>query len=250
MPTYVLAAAGAAAAGIATTIWMARRQGMPVGRLALFELCLAGIALIGAKAFSAFETGSLGGTLLLTGGLRYPGGLLAACAAAPFVRRLVGLETTFAALADVMAPGIAVAMGVVRIGCLSEGCCYGTTTSLPWATTFPPRSPAWNTHLFAGWIPETSPASLPVHPLQVYFLVWAFTVAIVLIYLSARSRRHGEVAATFLMLHEAGKMALESLRGVPVAPLFQASLVLALVGAASLLLLRLAPVRDAAAVRP
>jgi len=45
------------------------------------------------------------------------------------------------ALADLIAPGLALGMAIGRIGCFFTGCCYGGVCDLPWAVTFPAESP-------------------------------------------------------------------------------------------------------------
>ena len=95
-------------------------------------------AILGARLFFMFvfqestrpvlkELCSLGA---LDGGFSFHGGLLggafcAACAAyvlkAPLLR-----------LADVFAPGLALAMFFMRLGCLFNGCDYGVATTAPW----------------------------------------------------------------------------------------------------------------------
>lgn len=46
-------------------------------------------------------------------------------------------------LLDLIAPSAALAMGIGRIGCFLNGCCYGSPTDLPWAVQFPYGSPPY-----------------------------------------------------------------------------------------------------------
>lgn len=50
--------------------------------------------------------------------------------------RLPGL-----ALCDLVAPSVALGMGLGRLGCFLNGCCFGGPSDLPWAVTFPHGSP-------------------------------------------------------------------------------------------------------------
>ncbi len=70
------------------------------------------------------------------GGLVFYGGLTGAALGCIFFarRRKVPLWK----LADVMAPSIALGSFFGRIGCLLNGCCFGSGCSLPWAIHFPP----------------------------------------------------------------------------------------------------------------
>jgi phosphatidylglycerol:prolipoprotein diacylglycerol transferase len=43
---------------------------------------------------------------------------------------------------DIMAPAMILGSAIGRIGCLLNGCCFGSVTDVPWAIVFPPGSPA------------------------------------------------------------------------------------------------------------
>jgi phosphatidylglycerol:prolipoprotein diacylglycerol transferase len=83
------------------------------------------------------------------GGLVVYGALIAVLIAVVlFVRkhRLPGL-----ALADLIAPSMALGQGIGRIGCLLNGCCFGGYCDLPWAVTFPaPDSPPYVSQMERG----------------------------------------------------------------------------------------------------
>ena len=66
----------------------------------------------------------------LDGGFAFHGGLLAGGLtgfAVTWIRRLPVWR-----LADALAPGLAVAIFFMRLGCVCNGCCYGIKTTLPW----------------------------------------------------------------------------------------------------------------------
>ena len=82
------------------------------------------------------------------GGLVVYGALIgAAIGFVLFVRKhnLPGL-----ALADVIAPSLALGLALGRIGCLLNGCCYGGRCEKPWAVTFPPESPPYQSQVKRG----------------------------------------------------------------------------------------------------
>jgi phosphatidylglycerol:prolipoprotein diacylglycerol transferase len=56
-------------------------------------------------------------------------------------------------LLDVIGPGAVLAMGIGRLGCLLSGCCYGATSDLPWALSFPYGSPPFMRQVEQGLIP-------------------------------------------------------------------------------------------------
>lgn len=106
--------------------------------------------------------GSLGGTIwaivdVTRGGLEFYGGFLATLASVvlwlAFVER-VSLRWYF----DIMAPSSALGLAIGRIGCLLNGCCYGSTCDLPWAVRYPFGSPAtqeqWQHHMPGASIPH------------------------------------------------------------------------------------------------
>lgn len=69
------------------------------------------------------------------GGLVIYGGLIgAAVGFAVFVHKH---RLPLLAMADLLAPSMAVGLAFGRIGCLLNGCCYGGQTDLPWHVTFP-----------------------------------------------------------------------------------------------------------------
>jgi phosphatidylglycerol:prolipoprotein diacylglycerol transferase len=91
----------------------------------------------------------------------------------------------FAYTADLVAPGIVLAQAIGRIGCLINGCCYGTTTSLPWAIAY------------------THPNSLSfgvsgVHPTQVYEIIFLMLMFGVLLALKDRLKPEGSLFLVYL----------------------------------------------------
>lgn len=54
------------------------------------------------------------------------------------------------ALADLIAPGMMIGLALGRIGCLLNGCCYGGTSAVPWAVTFPLDSPPYEDQKESG----------------------------------------------------------------------------------------------------
>ena len=73
---------------------------------------------------------------------------------------------------DAFALAITLGHAIGRIGCFLGGCCFGTECHLPWAVTYPEGSVAHMTQLMHDMIPETAIASLPVHPTQIYEIIF------------------------------------------------------------------------------
>lgn len=57
------------------------------------------------------------------------------------------------ALADLIAPSLALGLAFGRIGCLLNGCCFGGLSDLPWAVRFPMQSPPYGEQVKTGKIP-------------------------------------------------------------------------------------------------
>src|SRR5574341_1215202 len=69
---------------------------------------------------------------------------------------------------DTVAPFVALSISVARIGCFLRGCCFGKVSHLPWAVTFPTRSPAYAYQSMYGLLVPGTECTLPVHPTQLY----------------------------------------------------------------------------------
>jgi phosphatidylglycerol---prolipoprotein diacylglyceryl transferase len=153
----------AVAAAVGLAAWRARRLGMDpeiIFSMALW-LFVAGIA--GARLFyvieyweSEFHRETWGATLravanFTSGGLVVYGSMLgggAALAVFIYRNRLPGW-----AVADLIAPSVALGMAIGRLGCFMNGCCYGGACDLPWAVRFPPPSPPYVDQLRTGVLP-------------------------------------------------------------------------------------------------
>lgn len=90
-------------------------------------------------AISIQEGGLVVYGMLLVGGL--------ALIAFIYRHRLPGL-----ALADLIAPSVVLGLGLGRIGCFLNGCCFGGPCDLPWAVTFPADSPPHEQQIRLGQV--------------------------------------------------------------------------------------------------
>lgn len=216
---YPLAIGAAAVVG-GVMFWRRMRHAqVPAARLLLF---IAGItlgALAGGRLHTLIESGTPPTwTALLESGYRHPGAISAAILAVAMLRPLLLPAISFARLADSVAPAAAFAMATMRLGCLAAGCCFGIVTDLPWGLQFPMGSLAANLHSTMGWLSQHATASLPVHPLQIYFLLLSAGTGVFLLRLERRARYAGEIALAFLAVHETGKFFLEFLRAPGLTP--------------------------------
>lgn len=145
------------------------------------------------------------------GGLTYYGGFLGASLAAWFL--LKRDRFPFWKAADLTAPAIVLGLTFGRMGCLLAGCCFGAPTSVPWALSFPPHSPASDLQAKQHLIASARLWSEPVHPTQVYESAASLAVAaICLLVVQPRKRYDGQVFVAFLALYAVARFLIEILR--------------------------------------
>ncbi|MBI3552658.1 MAG: prolipoprotein diacylglyceryl transferase [Elusimicrobia bacterium] len=96
---------------------------------------------------------SLGAFFRVIEGTAIQGGMIGGVLAALVFLRRRGLSVL--GHLDVLAPGGALAHGIMRLGCFAAGCCYGKPTALPWGIAF--------SHPFSD-----APRGVPLHPAQLY----------------------------------------------------------------------------------
>ncbi len=103
---------------------------------------------------------------LWEGGMVFYGGFIGGFAGGILFMKIAKLP--LAKVMDIMAPGIAIAIGIGRIGCFLNGCCYGRVTDCRVGVSFPARwtPPVYWDHLQRGLISDGAAHSLPVIPTQ------------------------------------------------------------------------------------
>lgn len=108
-------------------------------------------------------------------------------------------KISFGYLADVIAPAIILAQAVGRVGCTINGCCYGVETDLPWA--------------FVYMHPATyGPIGTPVHPTQVYEIIYNLIVFGVLMWLRKKFRPEGSLFLIYLVFYAAWRLGVDFIR--------------------------------------
>lgn len=108
----------------------------------------------------------------------------------------------FWALADALAPGVAVAQAIGRLGNYFNQELYGGPTTLPWGLQIAPE------YRLPGYEQYST-----FHPTFLYELVWDLAVAVALVLLDRRFKLgHGKVFALYAMLYTIGRGWVEHLR--------------------------------------
>lgn len=190
-----------------------------------------------------------------SGGLVFYGGFILATPVLILYARRVGVPVPRGM--DIVAPCIVLGLGLGRIGCFLNGCCWGAPCESPPGITFPYYSPAYLSHQRQGLIevPEelishTAPPrlltpaearrsphlaevaaaqhSLPVHPTQLYSAASALAICGGLLLLLRRSAVPGRVFGLMLMLEGTARFVIEIYRVEPlVLPGLSLSMVIA-----------------------
>ena len=116
-----------------------------------------------------------------------------------------------------MAPALAAAYSLGRIGCFLVGDDYGGPTSLPWAVSFPdgkPPSTAGNLAAFDVRVPRgIDPTTLlAVHPTQLYEVGLMFLAFALLWQLRKKPWGTGAIFGVYLMLAGVERFFIEILR--------------------------------------
>ena len=138
------------------------------------------------------------------------GGIVGGYAGVELVKRLLGFRQR---TGDAFAIAIPAGGAVGRIGCLAGGCCFGVETALPWGLRFPPGSPAWLSQVAAARIPTSALLSLPVHPTQVYEVLFDIALIVLLRLLRDRMRALASLFRLYLFLYASYRFCAEFLRG-------------------------------------
>lgn len=137
-------------AGIALAIYRARRVGLDSELILSLAIGMFVCGIVGARLFyvieywdELFARRTARDTILeilrfTEGGLVVYGALIGAAVA--FVWFVHKHNLPLLAMADLVAPSLAIGLAFGRIGCFLNGCCYGGETELPWAVTFPQLS--------------------------------------------------------------------------------------------------------------
>lgn len=133
------------------------------------------------------------------GGLGIPGGIAGGFLAAYVVLKRRGLSRT--AFADSVAPGIAVAQAVGRLGNWFNSELFGRPTTLPWGLEIDPDNP------------DAVAGAVAYHPTFLYELLWNLGVAGLVVWADRRWKLGGgRVFALYLGAYAVGRAWIEGLR--------------------------------------
>jgi hypothetical protein len=109
-------------------------------------------------------------------------------------KRLLGFQHD---IGIVIALFIAIVFAIGRLGCLLNGCCFGSVTSLPWGINYPIGTPAHWLHLFVDFIPNSHLSSLTIHPIQLYETIFHLFSAILIVKIGKRFKNSNTVLFSY-----------------------------------------------------
>ena len=161
-----------------------KRRGIPEDSLHTISLVILILAIVGGRGlfvmthWSEYSKDLWGIFRLWEGGLMLYGGYILAIAGGIAYVRRTGLSLW--KVADAVAPAMALGIGIGRLGCFLNGCCYGLPTSLPWGVQFP--SGSYASYTFPG---------MPIHPSQLYLALAGAALFLALLRLDRTPRFDG-----------------------------------------------------------
>jgi len=139
-------------------------------------------------------------------GLAQNGMIIGVIAAALIYMRVTRMRfSALLSIGDAVAVAMPLALAIARIGCTINGCCTGTfAPNLPWAIVYThPNSVA--------------PLNVPMHPTQIYHLLWGLIVFAIVWRLRGKFKPEGCLAFFCFSLFAAGDFGIRFLRtDVPV----------------------------------
>ncbi len=215
--------------GFLLCLWLLRRRGRRMGLdpTALFDVAVAALlgGIVGARLlyvvynWEAFAPAPWRILLIHEGGLAFFGGLIGGTLGlliGLWRRGLPALPTL-----DVAASLVPVGQAFGRVGCFLNGCCFGVRTDLWLGVRFPrilneagqiTGSPPFLQHMQQGLVTASDTHSLPVHPTQLYEVVFNLVIFAFLSWVLPRRRRPGEVAWLYPIFYGTARYANEFLR--------------------------------------
>jgi phosphatidylglycerol:prolipoprotein diacylglycerol transferase len=105
---------------------------------------------------------------------------------------------------DLLAPGVIIAQAIGRLGCLCNGCCFGTPTKLPWGLVYTdPESFGYN-------------GGIACHPTVAYEIIYNVIVFGILMSIRKKLKPDGSVFMLYLALYAVWRLGIDFLRdGTP-----------------------------------
>ncbi len=203
--TFGLLLATAFLVGTWISLGEARRRGIDETKLVNLVLVILVASIVGARGFyvATHPAETAGDPLaffrLWEGGLTLIGGFVAGTLAGFAYMKLAGLP--MGVTADTVTPGVALGVGIARLGCFLNGCCFGRPCDLPWGVHFPAGSP-----------PDLLYPGQAIHPSQLYNAFVFFAVFALTLWLRPRLKGDGQLWWLFVILFALVRFPIDATR--------------------------------------
>lgn len=177
-----------------------KRAGLPEEKLLDMAMWILIASLVGARLLfilielPMYLADPLSVFHIRSGGLSFHGGLIGGIAAGLWYTHRHKLPQ--GKVADLVAPYLALGYGIVRIGCLLNGCCFGIPANLPWA------------------LPGAAADSTLRHPTQLYAFFAGIIIFGLLLRRKNKIRFNGQLFLEFILLYSIYRFFIEYYREV------------------------------------
>ncbi len=164
------------------------------GRLSYVLFHLDDFANDWTSTFNPFSSGQFG-----IAGLNLYGGVLLALLGTFIYCRIkkISVLDTF----DYFSPTMGIGLALGRVGCLLNGCCFGTPTELPWGINYS-----------LGSIPYMIYGDISLHPSQIYSSLYGLGLFVLLNALLKKRKFIGQPIGIYLMIEALFRIGIEYVR--------------------------------------
>jgi phosphatidylglycerol:prolipoprotein diacylglycerol transferase len=182
----------------------AKRLGIKRDLYSLFLWCIIGGLIGGRLAYIIYDLPHFVANprdIIGFQGLAQNGMVIGIIVAALIYMRVTRMRfSMLLSIGDAVAVGAPLALAIGRIGCTLNGCCTGIPApNLPWAVVYTnPNSLA--------------PLNIPIHPTQIYHLLWGLTVFAIVWRLRGKFKPEGSLLFFFFCLYAVGDFSIRFLR--------------------------------------
>jgi phosphatidylglycerol:prolipoprotein diacylglycerol transferase len=183
----------------------ARKRGIDESKLLNLVLVILVSSIVGARGmyvvthWGDYAARPFDALALWEGGLTLYGGFALGTIAGFVYMKKSGLP--MGATADAVTPAVALGVGIARIGCFLNGCCFGLPGHAAWCMRFPPGSPPYE--IFGN---------TPLEPSQLYNAGAAFLLFLLVLWLRGRLKAPGQLWWFFLALFMLVRIPIDATR--------------------------------------
>jgi phosphatidylglycerol:prolipoprotein diacylglycerol transferase len=115
---------------------------------------------------------------------------------------------------DVLGSSLGLGPFIGRWSCFMNGCCFGSTTNVPWSIRFPKYSQVYQLQVRNDLIDYNSSLSEAVHPVQLYESLATLAIFLILSWFWKKNRdRPGLTFLTYVLMYCITRFGIEFFRG-------------------------------------